>query len=75
MNLTDTAVRHSKGGERPRKLADGKGLYLLVMPDGARYWRWKYRHAGREKVMALSVYPKSRWRRPGLSIGRLACYY
>lgn len=58
MNLTDTAVRHSKGGERPRKLADGKGLYLLVMPDGARYWRWKYRHAGREKVMALGVYPE-----------------
>lgn len=58
MNLTDTAVRHSKGGERPRKLADGKGLYLLVMPSGARYWRWKYRYAGREKVLALGVYPE-----------------
>jgi len=58
MNLTDTAVRHAKGGERPRKLADGKGLYLLVQPNGARYWRWKYRHAGREKVLALGVYPE-----------------
>lgn len=57
MNLTDTAVRHFKGGDRPRKMADGKGLYLLVTPSGARYWRWKYRHAGREKVLALGVYP------------------
>lgn len=57
MPLTDIAVRHAKPEQKPRKLVDGKGLYLLVMPTGARYWRWKYRHGGKEKVMALGVYP------------------
>ncbi|MCJ7957269.1 MAG: tyrosine-type recombinase/integrase [Pseudomonas sp.] len=58
MNLTDTAIRRIKGAESARKLADGKGLYLLVTTKGRRYWRWKYRHLGKERVMALGVYPE-----------------
>ncbi|WP_081451596.1 tyrosine-type recombinase/integrase [Achromobacter piechaudii] len=56
MPLTDTAVRQAKPTEKPRKLSDSGGLYLLVNKAG-RYWRWKYRHGGKEKVMALGVYP------------------
>jgi len=56
MALTDVRVRTVKAGEKPRKLADGGGLYLLVNRAG-KYWRWKYRLRGKEKVMALGVYP------------------
>lgn len=56
MPLTDTAVRQAKPAEKPRKLSDSGGLYLLVNQAG-KYWRWKYRHGGKEKVMALGVYP------------------
>ncbi|AUA58890.1 Putative prophage CPS-53 integrase [Achromobacter spanius] len=57
MKLTDTALRHAKCEGRGRKLADGHGLYLLVRPSGSRYWRWKYRYQGKEKLMAFGVYP------------------
>lgn len=56
MPLTDTAVRQAKPIDKPRKLADGGGLYLLVNQQG-KYWRWDYRHAGKRKTMALGVYP------------------
>ncbi len=55
--LTDTAIRRAKPRERPYKLADGGGLYLLVNPNGARWWRLKYRVEGREKLISLGVYP------------------
>jgi integrase len=55
--LTATAVQKAKPGPRPRKLADSKGLYLLVHPNGSKYWRLKYRFAGKEKVLALGVFP------------------
>ena len=57
MPLTDTAVRNAKRRERPQKLCDGGGLHLLVNPDGARYWRMAYRYQGRQKTLALGVYP------------------
>jgi len=56
MTLTDTQIRNAKKTGKPRKLADGGGLYLLVNQTG-KYWRWKYRYQGKEKVMALGVYP------------------
>ncbi|OVZ62533.1 integrase [Pigmentiphaga sp. NML030171] len=56
MPLTDTAVRQAKPQDKPRKMADGGGLYLLVNQVG-KYWRWKYRYQGKEKVLALGVYP------------------
>jgi len=57
MPLTATAIRNAKATDRAYKLADGGGLYLLVRPDGARYWRLKYRFAGKEKLLALGVFP------------------
>ena len=57
MELTDTAIRRSRPTEKPYKLADGKGLYLLVNPTGSKLWRWKYRHEGKEKLMPFGAYP------------------
>ncbi len=57
MFLSDAAVKKAKPGEKPMKLSDGKGLYLLVNPVGSKLWRWKYRFLGKEKVMALGAYP------------------
>lgn len=54
--LTDTAIRKAKPADKPFKLTDAGGMYLLVKPDGARYWRLDYRHAGKRKTMALGVY-------------------
>ena len=59
MPLTDTAIRKAKPGEKPYKLADEKGLFLLVgVKPAALYWRMKYRFAGKEKLLALGVYPE-----------------
>jgi integrase len=54
--LTDVAIRSAKGLEKPYKLFDGGGLYVLVKPDGSKYWRLKYRFAGKEKLLAIGVY-------------------
>jgi integrase len=50
-------VRGAKAAARPYKLADGQGMYLLVQPHGARLWRMKYRHQGKERVYAIGSYP------------------
>ena len=57
MPLTDTAVRNSKPGAKARRLFDERGLYLEISPAGGRWWRWKYRYAGKEKRLSLGVYP------------------
>ena len=56
LTLTDAAVRNAKPENTPYKLADEKGLYLLVKPAG-KYWRLDYRFAGTRKTLALGVYP------------------
>ena len=56
--LTDVAARNAKAKDKPYKLAAGGGLYLEVMPNGSKYWRMKYRFAGREKRLAVGVYPE-----------------
>lgn len=59
MPLTDSAIRKIQPGEKPYKLADEKGLFLQVgTKPGALYWRLKYRFAGKEKLLALGVYPE-----------------
>lgn len=58
MSLTAPAVSNANPAEKPYKLADGGGMYLEVMPNGSKYWRLKYRFAGKEKRLALGVYPK-----------------
>jgi integrase len=57
MALTAVAIRNAKGRAKPYKLTDGGGLYLLVSPNGARYWRMNYRHLGKQKTLAFGVYP------------------
>lgn len=56
--LTDAAIRTAKAKAKPYKLTDGGGLYVLVKPDGARYWRYNYQFAGLDRTMALGVYPE-----------------
>lgn len=58
MPLTDTEARKTPPGDRPQKLFDGGGLYLLISPNGSRWWRLKYRVAGKEKLLSLGVYPE-----------------
>lgn len=58
MALTATEVKQAKPREKAYKLADGAGLFLLVNPKGAKYWRYKYRYGGKEKMLALGVYPE-----------------
>lgn len=48
---------HPRTDDKPLKLADGLGLALWVMPNGSKYWRLKYRWMGKEKSLALGVYP------------------
>lgn len=55
--LTDKAVRGAKATEKPFKLTDGNGLYLLVNPSGSKLWRYKYLFQGKEKLMSLGAYP------------------
>lgn len=57
MPLTDTQIKALKPEAKPRKIADEKGLYLLLQPTGARLWRLKYRVDGKEKLLALGSYP------------------
>src|ERR1700733_16121880 len=60
MSLTDTKIRNAKAREKAYKLADEKGLYLLISTNGSKYWRLKYRFSGKEKVLALGIYPDVR---------------
>ncbi|WP_404355562.1 tyrosine-type recombinase/integrase [Methylotuvimicrobium sp. KM1] len=58
--LTDTAIKNAKPGDKPTKMTDEKGLYLIVMPNGSKYFRFDYRYAGKRKTLALGVYPETR---------------
>lgn len=55
--LTDTAIRRAKPADRPYKMTDGGGLFLLVTPAGGRLWRYRYRWAGKERLLAIGPYP------------------
>ena len=57
MALTDTRIRNAKPKAQSYKLSDGGGMYLLVTPKGASYWRLDYRFAGKRKTLALGIYP------------------
>jgi len=58
MALSDAKVRNAKPLSKPFKIADGEGLFLLVVPSGGKYWRFKYHFGGKEKLLALGVYPE-----------------
>jgi integrase len=55
--LSDVAIRQAKPGMKARKLFDESGLYLLIVPTGGKWWRFKYRFGGKEKLLALGTYP------------------
>ncbi|AFS84263.1 Prophage integrase [Escherichia coli O104:H4 str. 2009EL-2071] len=58
MALTDAKIRAAKPTDKAYKLTDGAGMFLLVHPNGSRYWRLRYRILGKEKTLALGVYPE-----------------
>ena len=62
MKLNEIKCKNAKhsnpSSKSPKKLADGHGLYLYVMPNGAKYWRFIYRFNGQQKLQALGVYPE-----------------
>ena len=59
MALTDTTCKNTKpNADKPRKLSDEKGLYLLINPNGSKYFRMDYRFGGKRKTLALGVYPQ-----------------
>lgn len=56
--LTDTAIKSTKPKDAPYKLSDGGGMYLLVKPNGGKYWHLAYRFNNKQKLLALGVYPE-----------------
>ena len=58
--LTKSKIDAAKPRERPYKLFDGRGLYIIINPNGRHWWRFKYRFDGLEKALALGVYPDVR---------------
>lgn len=56
--LTDTQIRKVKSREKSFKLADGKGLFLIVQSNGSKYWRFRYWFGDKEKSLSLGVYPE-----------------
>lgn len=58
MALTDVKVRSAKPTDKPYKLTDGEGMHLMVHPNGSKYWRLQYRFDGKQKTLALGVYPE-----------------
>ncbi|TNC99154.1 MAG: integrase family protein [Gallionellaceae bacterium] len=57
MALTELEVRKSKPTDKQQKLSDGGGLYLLIHPNGGKYWQMAYRFGGKQKTLSLGIYP------------------
>jgi hypothetical protein len=72
MRLNDTVTRHAKPGAKPFKLFDGGGLYLLVNPNGSRWWKTKYYFEGVEKLHSIAYPDVSRKRESRLVAPRKA---
>ncbi|HEY0197813.1 MAG TPA: integrase arm-type DNA-binding domain-containing protein [Rhodanobacter sp.] len=59
MLLSESAIRDINPVDKLRKLADGGGLYLFLNPNGSRWWRFRYRFDGKEKMLSMGVYPET----------------
>lgn len=57
MPLSDIAIKKATPADKPFKMTDGNGLYLLVQPTGGKLWRYDYRFDGKRKTLALGAYP------------------
>ena len=55
--LTEIGIRNAKPKSKAYKLTDGEGLYLLINPNNSRWWRFKFRIDGKEKLLSFGVYP------------------
>ncbi|MBN2644615.1 MAG: integrase arm-type DNA-binding domain-containing protein [Desulfuromonadaceae bacterium] len=55
--LTATTLKNAKPQEKPYKLFDGHGLFIIIKPNGSRWWRFKYRFSGKQKEISMGVYP------------------
>lgn len=55
--LSDQAIKKAKPSEKPRKMSDGGGLLLEVRPEGGKWWRFRYRFDGKEKMLSFGTYP------------------
>ncbi|MBQ15454.1 MAG: integrase [Gammaproteobacteria bacterium] len=64
--MTDSRAKAAKPREKNYRLSAGRGMYLEVTAAGSKYWRLKYRFAGKEKRLALGVYPEITYRKAGL---------
>lgn len=56
--LTDLVLRNAKPGTATRRMSDGGGLFLEIRPNGSRYWRMAYRFDGKQKLLAVGIYPQ-----------------
>lgn len=59
MALTDTKVRSVKPEAKEYSLVDGDGMFLLIHPNGSKYWRFRFRFGGKQHLMAFGVYPET----------------
>ena len=55
--LTAIQVDRAKPADKPKKLTDGRGLYLYLHPNGGKYWRYDYAISGRRKTLSIGTYP------------------
>jgi uncharacterized protein (TIGR00369 family) len=65
MTLTDNLIRKTKPSDAPIRLSDGAGMYLLLNPNGSRWWRFDYRLSGMRKTLSFGTYPDT-----GLKLAR-----
>ncbi|NWA64190.1 DUF4102 domain-containing protein, partial [Pantoea sp. B9002] len=56
MPLTDIQIRRAKPLDKPYTMNDGQGLALLINPDGSKGWRFRYRYAGKARLMSFGSY-------------------
>ncbi len=55
--LSDIKIRNTKPTDKPQKLFDGGGLFVLVTPQGGKFWRLAYRFKGKQKTLSIGEYP------------------
>ncbi|WJV61313.1 Arm DNA-binding domain-containing protein [Pectobacteriaceae bacterium C52] len=60
MALTELKIRNEKAAEKPVKMTDGDDMHLLITTNNSKYWRFQYRFGGKQKILALGVYPELR---------------
>ena len=57
--LTDRKILNAKSKDKQYKIFDGKGLFVLIHPNGSKYFRWEYKYEGKRKPLALGIYPET----------------